>query len=290
MTIEKETYPATVTQNQGDDLGPGQIRVACAGLLGDEESSLPMPVNPIFDWGWFYVPDVGEIVEIEVVTGSDQDEQFGQASIDNLDITWRGGRFYGGEETDSPRTINEDFTKEGSFPKRRGFATPAGHVFMFDDTEGKEQLSMKWQNVDGENCFFAMDPDGSIVMSNKTGTTLFFNAKDGQTSIIDQFGNVFSMDEVGVKLIEKTGNTVELKEGAIIILGQSAVTISCKDAVIDAGNVELAGNLEQALLGTTFLSLFNAHSHPVVTAPGVTGPPTPPILALAVLSLKVKLG
>lgn len=287
MTLQKETYPATVTQNEGDDLGPGQIRVACAGLLGDEETSLPMPVNPIFDWGWFYVPDVGELVEIEVISGSDQDEQFGQASIDNLDITWRGGRFYGGVDTDTAREINADFTKEGSFPKRRGFATPAGHVFMFDDSEGNEQISMKWQNVDGENCFFAMDKDGSVVMSNKTGSTLFFNAKDGQLSLIDQFGNVYSSDEVGIKIIEKTGNTIELKDGAIIILGQSAVTISCKDAVVDAGNIELAGNLEQSILGTTFLALFNAHIHP--TGVGPSGPPAPPIPP-TVLSLKVKLG
>ena len=288
MTIDKETYLATVTANEGSELGPGEIFVACVGLLGDEDSTLPMPVKPVFDWGWFYVPDVGEIVEIEVVSGTDQDESFGQASIDNLDITWRGKRVYGGEETDTEREINPDFTKEGSFPKRRGFATPAGHVFMFDDSEDNEQISLKWQNgKKGENCFFAMDKDGSIVLSNKTGTTLFLNAKDGEMSMIDQHGNVISSDSVGIKLLEKTGNTVELKEGAIIILGQSAVTVSCKDLVADAGNIELAGSLEAAILGTTFLTLFNAHIHP--TGLGPSGPPTPPIPP-TVLSLKVKLG
>ena len=158
---------------------------------------------------------------------------------------------------------------------------------MFDDTENEEQVSLKWQNKSGENSFFAMDKDGSIVLSNKTGTTLFFNAKDGQMSIVDQNGNVICSDSNGIKLIDSSGNSVEMKNGAIIVLGQSGITISCKDAIIDAGNVEIAGNTEAIVLGTTFLSLLNTHTHP--TGVGPSGPPTVPFPS-TILSTKVKAG
>lgn len=285
MTLNSATYAATVTFNEDPDKR-GVIRVSCVGLLGDEEAEVPVDIEPVHDWGWFYVPDIGEVVEIEVIEGSSEDEQQGQMSIDNLDIKWRGGRYYGNNEGDAPTPVNADFTSK-NYGKRRGFATPAGHVFMFDDTEGDEGITLKWSNKAGENAFFSMDKDGSILMSNKVGTMLYFNAKDGQMSIIDQHGNVFSSDDVGIKIIEKTGNTVEMKDGAIIILGQSAVTISCKDAVIDAGNVEITGNAEFAVLGTTFLPLLNAHIHP--TGVGPSGPPTP-LFPPTVLSTKVKVG
>ena len=285
MSINIAKYWATVTNNV-DPENRGRISVACVGLLGDEETELPMFVEPVHDWGWFYIPDVGELVEIEVIESSDEDEQHGQMSIDNLDIKWRSKRAYGNEEGEIPTSINEDFTSK-NIGKRRGFATPIGHVFMFDDTENEEQVSLKWQNKSGENSFFAMDKDGSIVLSNKTGTTLFFNAKDGQMSIVDQNGNVICSDSNGIKLIDSSGNSVEMKNGAIIVLGQSGITISCKDAIIDAGNVEIAGNTEAIVLGTTFLSLLNTHTHP--TGVGPSGPPTVPFPS-TILSTKVKAG
>lgn len=283
--MNRATYPATVTFNEDPDQR-GMIRVACVGLLGDEDTEVPVDVLPAPDWGWFVVPDIGELVEIEVTEGSSEDEQLGQASIDNLDARWRHVRFAAVDAEDGARPVNEDFTKK-NYGKRRGFATPMGHVFMFDDTEGDEAISLKWQNAAGKNAVFSMDRDGSIVMSNKTGTTLFFNAAAGEMSIIDQHGNVISSNAEGLKLIDATGNVIELKDGAIIVLGQSGVTISCKDAVIDAGNVEITGAAEAALLGTTFLPLLNAHIHP--TGVGPSGPPAIPFPP-TILSTKVKVG
>lgn len=53
MTIER--HDATVTNNGVKQLD-GSIKVKCVGLLGDEDSELPMWIRPVFDWGWFYVP------------------------------------------------------------------------------------------------------------------------------------------------------------------------------------------------------------------------------------------
>lgn len=171
MSLSVATYPATVTFNQ-DPEQRGRIRVACVALLGDEEAEVPQDVEPVHDWGWFYVPDVGEVVEIEVVEGSSEDEQQGQMSIDNLDIKWRSARYYGNEEGDVPTPINPIFTAE-NYGKRRGFATPAGHVVMFDDTEGKEQIAISWK--DG-SASVVMNKDGSVIIKNTKGATVNMDA------------------------------------------------------------------------------------------------------------------
>lgn len=170
MSVRTETFPATVMATN-DDEQRGRIRVSCAGLLGDEDAELPMWVEPIPDWGWFYVPDVDEIVEIEVVTGSNLDENFGQASIDQLDIKWRGQRFYGNSEADNPTVINAAFT-EVNYGKRRGFATPFGHTVMFDDTDGSQKVAMTWvqekqagSDTPEKLSQIILDSDGTVKLS-----------------------------------------------------------------------------------------------------------------------------
>lgn len=171
MTLNTATYPATVTFNEDPDKR-GIIRVSCVGLMGDEDAEIPIDVEPVHDWGWFYVPDIGEVVEIEVIEGSSEDEQNGQMSIDNLDIKWRGARYYGNEEGDAPTPINPIFSAK-NYGKRRGFATPAGHVVMFDDTEGAEEIHISWKNGTAS---IVMNTDGSILMTNKAGATINMDA------------------------------------------------------------------------------------------------------------------
>lgn len=168
-------YPAKVTFN-ADPEKRGAIRVACVGIMGEEDTEIPIDVYPVHDWGWFYVPDVGEIVDIEVCEGSEEDEQFGQMSIDNLDMKWRSGRYYGNTEGDTPTPIHETFTSK-NYGKRRGFATPAGHVFMFDDTEGQEEITLSWK--DG-SAFIRIDSKGSVLLSATNGATLTIEADTGK--------------------------------------------------------------------------------------------------------------
>ena len=99
--LSTATYPAKVPFNQDPDKR-GVIRVACVGLMGEEDTEVPVDVEPVHDWGWFYVPDIGEIVEIECTEGSDEDEQHGQMSIDNCDLKWRSARHYGNDEGETP--------------------------------------------------------------------------------------------------------------------------------------------------------------------------------------------
>lgn len=169
------TYPAKVTFNQDPDRR-GVIRVACIGLMGDEDTEVPVDVEPAHDWGWFYVPDVGELVEIECIEGTSEDEQKGQASIDNLDLKWRSARYYGNDEGETPTPIHEAFTAT-NYGKRRGFATPAGHVLMFDDTSGAEEITLSWK--DG-SALLTFDANGTVTLQNKAGATLVMDSDTGK--------------------------------------------------------------------------------------------------------------
>jgi hypothetical protein len=285
MGVITEKYPAKVTFND-DPEQRGRIRVACSGLLGDEESELPQLVEPVMDWGWFIVPDIGELVEIEVVTDSSEDEQLGQASIDNLDIKWRGARFYGNEEGEQPTPVPDDF--KTNYGKRRGFATPGGHILLFDDTPGKRRMTFTWADGEGEFSFIGIDEDGSIIMGTKSGHMLLMDAKNGALTLIDQNSNLYSSDKDGIKIIDKNSNLMEFKGSTVQILSQGALTISCKDAVIDAGKIQLGGQplTEAVLKGVAMVAALASHTHlGVVSGPGVTGPPIPTDIAAFVAAL-----
>lgn len=175
MSLNVATYPAKVTFNQDPDKR-GVIRVACVGLLGEEDTEVPVDIEPVHDWGWFYVPDIGEIVEIECIEGSSEDEQQGQMSIDNCDLKWRSARFYGNEEGDTPTPVNEAFTAK-NYGKRRGFATPAGHVLMFDDTSGSEEITLSWKQG---AAFVTFDANGTVTLQNKAGASIVMDSDSGK--------------------------------------------------------------------------------------------------------------
>ena len=98
----RSSYPATVTSTE-DPEKRGRIKVACSAMMGDEETEIPQWVQPIYEWGWFVVPDPGEIVDLEVTEGHHDDEHFGQSSIANLDPRWKGRQRHRGEAARSRR-------------------------------------------------------------------------------------------------------------------------------------------------------------------------------------------
>jgi len=216
MTVHTETYSATVTANN-DDEERGRIRVACAGLMGDDDADLPMWVEPLLDWGWFLVPDVGEIVDIEVVAGTDLDEQFGQASIDNLDIKWKGPRYYGNTEADEPTVVHPSFTGD-HYGKKRGFATPFGHVIVFDDTADAPKITISWTSeLHSEDATklsqIVINTDGTIQL-NVLGKN-FIHLKE---------------NEVEIQLNEGAALTLTGKDSdATTVLGNGAVKAAIAD-------------------------------------------------------------
>lgn len=159
MGIQTESYQAIVTKTDDPDKA-GRIMVKCAGILGDEDSDLPDWVRPVMDWGWFYVPDIGEEVEIELTTDSDIDEVRLQASVSDADVRWRNKRTWS-TDAEGQTPVPDDF--KSNYGKRRGFSTPAGHVFLFDDTDGKTTVYLTWSGGkdSGKKSTIALDPDGT---------------------------------------------------------------------------------------------------------------------------------
>lgn len=285
----RESHVGTVVANK-DPEQRGRIKCACVGLLGDEDEALPMWIPPVGEWGWFIVPDIGEQVELEFISREDDDESFLQASIANHDIRWRGRHWSPQAEGDQARPIPDDF--KTNYGKRRGFTTPRGHVFLFDDTEGKEKISMMWAGgakPADKFAYWSFDEDGSFLVANKNGSLFYLNAKDNEASWIDQFGNSIRQGATGICWTDKFGNIIESKDGAIQVLSKGAVTVSCKDATIDAGNIELAPPaVDHLLKGDTFMALYSMHTHP--TGMGPSGPPVPTGGESAALSTKAKVG
>lgn len=280
----REVHPATVVAIE-DPEQRGRIKVACSALLGTEDEALPMWVPPVAEWGWFFVPDIGETVDVEFISDEDDDESRSMASIANNDIRWRGRHWNG--TGDGARPIPDDF--KTNYGKRRGFATPGGHIMMFDDTPGKRKWSMTWASGEGKFAYQAFDEDGSFICANANGSLLYHNAKEKESSWVDEHGNSIRLSATGISWIDKHGNFIESKDGAIQVCSPAAVTVSCKDATIDAGNIELAPPaLDHLIKGETFMTYFAAHVHP--TAMGPSGPPVPTGAEATLLSTKAKVG
>lgn len=277
---------AIVTANQ-DENKLGRIRVACAEIMGDEEVELPMEIEPSLAWGWFVVPDVGEIVELEYEESSNTDEVRGQTSIDAMNITWNQKRNWTAEETEGEnevRSIPEDFLE--NYGKRRGFATPNGHILYFDDTEDKQKIQLTWKQSDTYS-FLSFDEDGSIILANKNGTHIYLNAKDKALSLVDEHGNSISTDEDGIKIIDKFGNIIETKDGVVQIISQDGIVVTGNSFNAKTGTVDLCdGATSEAVKGTEFKSYFDTHQHN-----GAFGPTSPPIVLMlpTTLSTVVKL-
>jgi hypothetical protein len=166
MTIA--VYTAKVTNNE-DPEKRGRIRVTSSDIMGDEEEEIPQWVEPVPSWGWFVVPDVGELIEVEGIEGLPEDEQFHQASIDSFDLKWRSSRrFHGNSESEDAATPVPDIFTEKNYGKRRGMATPAGHTLMFDDTKKDLQVSLTWKGPAGLSTL-TFDKAGSIILEVHTG-------------------------------------------------------------------------------------------------------------------------
>lgn len=251
MNVE-ETYRATVTDT-ADPESRGRIKVTSSGALGASDAPMPMWIEPATDWGWFLVPDVGETVEIVMSAHGDMDESNGQASIEEPDVRWRGVRYWTSAEADKPREVPADF--KTNYGKRRGFATPQGHLLMFDDTEGKEKVSLMWHGArEGADKFgmFTIDEAGSVVISNINGSLIYLNAADEQLTIVDQHGNSYTSDADGIRLIDSFSNMITMADGVVQVISQGGLVLEAASGVKVGGNATM-----HMLLGETLIAAID---------------------------------
>lgn len=267
----------------------GRFKVKCVGLLGDADTELPVFVELVPDWGWFVVPEVGEIVEIEIVVSGDRDEVWGQATLEAMSPVWRGKRFVTNVELDKPFPPIPGIPDDKSIPtpphselvsenygRRRGFASPHGHLLMFDDEDPRVSLLWVKDRLDpgeapdsGKSTRLDIEPDGSFVVNVLDKHKLTLGA-DGsfEADVLGEHKMILGADG---KL------TVELGGGASLVLDKNAA-----DATMQLGNgdshVAVAEPLKLLWAALkTKLDAFDSHIHP--TGMGPSGPPAPPIVA-----------
>lgn len=134
----REVYEATVTDTADPDQR-GRLKVTC-GAITAEGLDLPewveMAASPYSgkgDAGMFFLPDLGEVVEIEAVVGSSDDDVGGLAMLTSPDYRWRCCIF------PDTASVPEEFRT--NYGKRMGIKTPSGQIFMFD--EALKQIVLK---------------------------------------------------------------------------------------------------------------------------------------------------
>jgi hypothetical protein len=231
-TIREKHY-GIVTDNV-DDEQRGRVKVTCATLCPDG-SEWPDWVEPVFpylsssdkvssDGGWFFIPDIGVVVELEIAISSPRDETAGATSFDSNDIRWVSCAFARGSDT-----IADDFIQ--NYPNRRGYKTGAGHALIFDDTPNDPEVKLLQVNADG-NTFLDFDDNGSILLLTSKGIMLFMNQDAEEFTILDTHSNIFVMNGDGWYISDANSNMItgasaglSLMSSADILMQASGVTI-----------------------------------------------------------------
>jgi hypothetical protein len=163
-----------IVSRNNDPEKRGRIRVKSQTLAG-ANVELPFWVEPCFPFtsaksaGWFAVPDVGSVVELEVVISSPTDETFGESFIAHPDVHYRAGLYSAANPPPPELLVN--------YPRRRGMKTAAGHLLVFDDTKGKELLQLMSALGD----FLQFDKDSKATLK---AVSILLDA--GQTIAIDK--------------------------------------------------------------------------------------------------------
>lgn len=224
----------------------GEIDVQVPSVFGPEISVRARPCLP---FGHFFVPDVGTPVWIEFEGG-------------HPDYAIWVGTWWPKDGAPAEAKLDP--------PSHRVIQTKAGHTIELSDEDGKEKLVVR----NGKDAFLALQPDGSVVLSNKSGSNLFLNADGQEATLMSEQGHLVTMNKEALTLVSAGGASVELKGKAATVL---ADTVSIASPSVAVGN----GAADPTIMGNAFQALWSlvvSHVHP--TAMGPSGTATPPILPL----------
>lgn len=285
-------YDGTCFDNKDPD-EQGKIRVVVQSIGGNKPlGAWAWPKMPMAgrDKGIFWVPDKGDPVVVTFRNGNPNYPKYS------------GGWW--------PKVGGTDnFVPEGAYtngvPTRRILKTKAGHELTFDDNPEDLTVKLIWCDKTDPNApkytFLAFTKEGNVQMATHIGSFLEMRTKEGEEANIltDKDGNSFIEDKDGIKIVDKTGNLIELKEGMIQFVGTKNMVVNVPGINFKTGGVEIGDvATDSAVKGTSFMawwkSVFlvwlNAHTHP--TGVGPSGPPLVPHQAPAdtlVLTNKLKM-
>ncbi|MES2055444.1 MAG: phage baseplate assembly protein V, partial [Pseudomonadota bacterium] len=185
-------YSGTVSDNSDADQR-GAVMVTVPAIFGAEASVRARPCLP---FGHFFIPDIGTPVWVEFEGGDT-----------NYPI-WVGVWWAKDKTPEEARK---------SPPTHRVIQTKSGHTIELSDEEGAEKLVVR----NGKNAFLALQPDGSVVVSNKSGANLFLNADGKETTLMSEQGHLLTMTKDALVLVNDGGTVVELKGTTATILAKT---------------------------------------------------------------------
>lgn len=278
--MKKEKHYATVLNNKdneseeiGDGLMRGRVQIQCDTLLiADEEGSsteFALWVEPSFPFtgaegksGWFFTPPVGAQVEIEI----DRDEIGAVQSV-----KWIAGLYT--DLNDIPEVFKTNY------PERRGMVTPAGHTLFFDDTAGSELMTLS--SPSGQYINFGSK--GETVIAIGSGSMIMIDKENKSIIIVDENGNLFQLNEKGVKIVDVNSNFIETSRNNIQVVASGDVALSGSNVSVLGGSVNIGDSqgLEfSAMLGDLMAAIHDSHIHSTTSPGAPTGTPVIPIASL----------
>ena len=247
-------YRAFVADN-ADPESLGRCRLTIPTVLGEATSVWALPCMPYgggADFGFLTIPPVGAQVFAEFLEG------------DVSSPVWTGSFW---------RLASELPAESGGKPEVKILRTESAHVLSFDDTSGAEKITL----ASSKEAHVVMDENGSIILTDQAGSMVTLDAGAGEIRVEDANGNSIVLSATGIACTDANGNTITAAGSGVEI--KSSATINIEGSMVTVAG---AGG-EPFIKGTTFLSLFNSHTHG--SAMGPTSPPMVP-LTPAVLTSK----
>lgn len=237
----------------------GRCKLVVPSVLGDTVTAWALPCTPYggaANIGFLAVPPVGAQVVAEFMEG------------DVSSPLWTGAFWRKADELPEEFAVNSE-------PSAKVMRTESGHVLVFEDKSGDEKITLKSSAA----AIVEMISDGSVSITDSGGATVTLDANASEIRIEDANGNSCVMSGSGITFKDASGNEIVTQAGGITIKAPATVTIQGTAVAVGGSGGE------PLIKGSTFLAMFNAHTH-VCTAPGSpSGPPVPP-LTPAVLTTK----
>jgi hypothetical protein len=242
--MTKQYHYAEVTRIVDPDLGAklrGAVYFRSETLTGDVE--YPIPAEPRFPFaknkaGFFWVPEPGDIIEIEI-----------DSDLETPEPKWLGMVY--STEDELPREFIKNYTK------RMGFVTKSGNMLVFDDTSGSEELWL--EHFAGSQLKFFQNGNISLKARKVTKRDKENEASDSLDSAFsevlldfqnkvakfhDHFTNKIQMDTNGILIQDKNGNKITQTAAGLKIEDATGNTVELAAAgikVTSSGTVEIDG-------------------------------------------------
>jgi hypothetical protein len=250
VTLEKK-YAEVTNVDDPDRLG--RIKVKCAAILADE-IELPDWIEPKFAYvspgkiGWFSVPEIGSIVEIEYPISSAYDEFAAETQLHMND--WR----YVCTTYSDAQELPEIF--KTNYPKRAGQVYPNGWMVYFDYSDNSPHIFLGYAPDGTSPKLWVKITDSMIEVSTDSGEKLTLDQQN-QKATMEVPGSKF--DAAPAEAFMESGGTKFSAKGAGGSVISPKVNLGAEVAPIPA------------LQGTSIIAAFTTYFASIIVAANALG-------------------